>query len=43
MDKVALHFAACYGWPKASHLSDVIAEQKQHVVNEGAKEAEETS
>jgi hypothetical protein len=28
---------------EASHLSDVIAEQKQHVVNEWAKEAEETS
>jgi 4-carboxymuconolactone decarboxylase len=40
---VALHFDAYYGWPKASHLSDVIAEQKQHVVNEWAKETEEPS
>ncbi|EUA13783.1 putative carboxymuconolactone decarboxylase [Mycobacterium xenopi 4042] len=34
MDEVALHFAAYYGWPKASHLSQVIAEQKQRVLDE---------
>lgn len=34
MDEMALHFAAYYGWPKASHLSQVIAEQKQRVLDE---------
>ena len=28
MDELALHFAAYYGWAKASHLNDVIGEQK---------------
>jgi 4-carboxymuconolactone decarboxylase len=34
MDELALHFAAYYGWPKASHLSQVIGEQKQRVSEE---------
>ena len=34
MDELALHFAAYYGWPKASHLNQVIGEQKQRVVAE---------
>jgi 4-carboxymuconolactone decarboxylase len=43
MDEVALHFAAYYGWPKASHLSQVIGEQKQRVVAEWAAEADAAS
>ena len=39
IDELALHFAAYYGWPKASHLGDVIAEQKQRVLDEWAAEA----
>ena len=39
MDEVALHFAAYYGWPKASHLSQVIGEQKQRVLDEWRTEA----
>jgi 4-carboxymuconolactone decarboxylase len=39
MDEVALHFAAYYGWPKASHLSQVIGEQKQRVLAEWREEA----
>lgn len=38
MDEVALHFAAYYGWPKASHLNQVIGEQKQRVAEEWAAE-----
>lgn len=34
MDEVALHFAAYYGWPKATHLNQVIAEQKERVLDE---------
>lgn len=34
MDELALHFAAYYGWPKASHLNQVIGEQKQRVLLE---------
>ena len=34
MDELALHFAAYYGWAKASHLNDVIGEQKQRVLEE---------
>lgn len=34
MDEIALHFAAYYGWPKASHLNQVIGEQKQRVLSE---------
>ncbi|ORW10166.1 carboxymuconolactone decarboxylase family protein [Mycobacterium kyorinense] len=34
MDEVALHFAAYYGWPKAMHLSQVVAEQKRRVLDE---------
>lgn len=34
MDELALHFAAYYGWPKASNLNQVIAEQKQRVLEE---------
>ncbi|MHA3022670.1 carboxymuconolactone decarboxylase family protein [Mycobacterium sp. BMJ-28] len=36
MDELALHFAAYYGWPKASHLNQVIGEQKQRVRDERA-------
>jgi len=36
MDEVALHFAAYYGWPKASFLNEAIAEQKQRVRAEPA-------
>jgi 4-carboxymuconolactone decarboxylase len=43
MDEMALHFAAYYGWPKACHLSGVIADQKQHVLEEWATETKETS
>ncbi|MEY8014487.1 carboxymuconolactone decarboxylase family protein [Mycobacterium servetii] len=34
MDELALHFAAYYGWPKGSYLNQVIAEQKQRVLEE---------
>lgn len=34
MDEFALHFAAYCGWPKASHLNGVIAEQKARVRDE---------
>lgn len=40
IDELALHFGAYYGWPKASHLNQVIAEQKQRVLAEWAAEAE---
>jgi len=36
MDEIALHFAAYYGWPKASYLNQAIAEQKQRVRSEPA-------
>lgn len=39
MDELALHFAAHYGWPKGSHLNQVIVEQKQRVTREWADEA----
>ncbi|KGI71032.1 carboxymuconolactone decarboxylase [Mycolicibacterium rufum] len=39
MDELTLHFAAHYGWPKASHLQGVVAEQKQRVSAEWAGEA----
>lgn len=39
MDEVALHFAAYYGWPKASALSQVIEEQKIRVTEEWAAQA----
>ncbi len=39
MDELALHFAAHYGWPKGSHLNQVIGEQKQRVTQEWADEA----
>ncbi|WP_085980842.1 carboxymuconolactone decarboxylase family protein [Mycolicibacterium chubuense] len=39
MDELILHFAAHYGWPKASHLDRVAAEQKQRVSAEWAAEA----
>ncbi|MBB2992832.1 4-carboxymuconolactone decarboxylase [Mycolicibacterium iranicum] len=39
MDELALHFAAYYGWPKASHLNQVIGEQKIRVLGEWAQEA----
>ena len=34
MDELALHFAAHHGWPKASQLGGVIAEQQQRVLAE---------
>ncbi|MCG5434051.1 carboxymuconolactone decarboxylase family protein [Mycobacterium sp. MYCO198283] len=40
MDEVALQFAAYYGWAKASHLAEVIAEQRARVSAEWAAEAE---
>ncbi len=43
MDELALHFAAYYGWPKASHLNEVIAAQKLRVLDEWAAEAEAAS
>jgi 4-carboxymuconolactone decarboxylase len=43
MDELALHFGAYYGWPKASHLSQVIEEQKQRVIAERAHEADAAS
>lgn len=39
MDELALHFAAYYGWPKASYLSQVIAEQKLRVLDEARNDA----
>jgi 4-carboxymuconolactone decarboxylase len=39
IDELALHFAAHYGWPKASHLNRVIGEQKQRVADEWSAEA----
>jgi 4-carboxymuconolactone decarboxylase len=39
MDELALHFAAYYGWAKASHLSQVIDEQKQRILDEWRAEA----
>jgi 4-carboxymuconolactone decarboxylase len=40
MDELVLHFAAYYGWAKAMNLNQVIAEQKQRVLDEWAAEAE---
>ena len=40
MDELALHFAAYYGWAKASHLNHVIGEQKQRVLDEWRTEAQ---
>jgi 4-carboxymuconolactone decarboxylase len=39
MDEFVLHFAAHYGWPKASQLAQTIGEQKQRVSDEWAAEA----
>lgn len=41
MDELALHFAAYYGWPKASHLNQAIRDQKQRVLDEWRTEAGE--
>ncbi len=38
MDELALHFAAHYGWLKASHLNQVIAEQKRRVLDEAGSD-----
>ncbi|MQY21452.1 carboxymuconolactone decarboxylase family protein [Nocardia macrotermitis] len=43
MDEFALHFAAYSGWPKASYLSQVIAEQKPRVQAEWHAEDEKIS
>jgi 4-carboxymuconolactone decarboxylase len=40
MDELALHFAAYYGYAKASHLSDEIGRQKERVLEEWRTEAE---
>lgn len=40
MDELAMHFAAYYGWPKASHLDQANGEQKQRVTDEWAADAE---
>jgi 4-carboxymuconolactone decarboxylase len=40
MEELALHFAAYYGWPKASHLNEVIVEQQQRVLEEWRSEAD---
>jgi 4-carboxymuconolactone decarboxylase len=42
MDEVALHFGAYYGWAKASHLTQVISEQKQRVLDEWRSEVTAT-
>ena len=39
MDELALHFAAYYGWAKASHLNDEIGRQKERVLEEWRTEA----
>jgi 4-carboxymuconolactone decarboxylase len=39
MEEVALHFGAYYGWAKASHLNQVITEQKRRVLDEWREEA----
>ena len=39
MDELALHFAAYYGWAKASHLNDEIGRQKKRVLDEWRTEA----
>ena len=36
MDELALHFAAYYGWPKASRLNQAIGDQRQRVLDESA-------
>lgn len=40
MDELALHFAAYYGWAKASHLNDEIERQKERVLAEWRSEAD---
>ncbi|MET0698272.1 MAG: carboxymuconolactone decarboxylase family protein [Mycobacterium sp.] len=40
MDELALHFAAYYGWPKASRLNQAISDQKQRVTDELATDRE---
>ncbi|MER6810253.1 carboxymuconolactone decarboxylase family protein [Spirillospora sp. NPDC000708] len=37
MDEVVLHFAAYYGWPKASHLNEAVTSQKARVRQEKAE------
>jgi 4-carboxymuconolactone decarboxylase len=39
LDELALHFAAYYGWAKASHLNDEIGRQKERVLDEWRTEA----
>lgn len=38
MEELTVHFAAYYGWPKAAHLGEVVAEQKRRVTEEWAAE-----
>ena len=40
MDELALHFAAYYGWAKATTLSDEIGRQKERVLGEWRTESE---
>ncbi len=40
MDELVLHFGAYYGWAKASHLNQVVTEQKQRVLDEGWADAQ---
>jgi len=40
MDELALHFAAYYGWAKATTLSDEIRRQKERVLDEWRTESE---
>jgi 4-carboxymuconolactone decarboxylase len=40
MDELALHFAAYYGWPKASRLNQAIGDQKTRVSDEWSEERE---
>jgi len=39
MNELALHFAAYYGWPKGSYLSQVIGEQHRRVLDEASSPA----
>jgi 4-carboxymuconolactone decarboxylase len=43
MDELALHFAAYYGWPKASRLNQAIGDQKERVSEEAAAVAGATT
>jgi 4-carboxymuconolactone decarboxylase len=38
MAEITVHFGAYYGWPKAAHLSQVVADQQRRVTEEWAAE-----